>query len=183
MLATPAPWIRPLPNLLSAARLALAGVLPFLPPHLWLAAILTAGASDVLDGWIARRFRVESWSGGLLDGLADKLFVLSAILTLVGGGRIHLLAALPMLLRDLVVVGIGVRLSLRREWELLRHVPARLLGKLTTILLFATFVLLAASEEPLPGVQALTLATALCSGAAAVDYLMRMQRLGSSSPG
>src|SRR3954468_20772781 len=72
--------VRHLPNLLSALRLLAA------PVAAWLilqghdiAALLTfaaAGASDGLDGFIARRWGVTSAFGAWLDPVADKLLML-----------------------------------------------------------------------------------------------------------
>lgn len=43
-------------------------------PSAWLAVILVVlGLSDVLDGWLARRFRLTSRFGATLDAVADKL--------------------------------------------------------------------------------------------------------------
>lgn len=47
-----------------------------------LAAFGIASASDALDGWVARRFNQSTRLGRSLDPVADKLLVLSAILTL-----------------------------------------------------------------------------------------------------
>ena len=78
--------IRHLPNLLSALRLAAA------PLAAWLivdghdtAALLTfaaAGASDGLDGFIARRWGVTSSFGAWLDPAADKLLMLLCLIGL-----------------------------------------------------------------------------------------------------
>lgn len=47
-----------------------------------LAAFAVAALSDAIDGWVARRFGQESKLGRLLDPLADKLLLVSAVLTL-----------------------------------------------------------------------------------------------------
>lgn len=46
------------------------------------AVFLAASASDWLDGWVARRFNMESRLGSMLDPIADKGLVLSALITL-----------------------------------------------------------------------------------------------------
>jgi len=81
--------IRHVPNALSVLRLGFAVAFPFVPESWWIALVLAAGFSDWLDGWIARRFQATSWIGGLLDGVSDKAFVLSALFTRAGwaGGR------------------------------------------------------------------------------------------------
>ena len=41
-----------------------------------------AAVSDLIDGWVARRFRQESRLGRILDPIADKLLMVAAVLTL-----------------------------------------------------------------------------------------------------
>ncbi len=73
------------PGLLSLARLPLAIAFPFVVdrPGLALAVLLAAGLSDVLDGWIARRFAQVTPTGAALDPVTDKIFVLTVAITLV----------------------------------------------------------------------------------------------------
>ena len=47
-----------------------------------MAVFLTAGLSDALDGWIARRFNQHSALGRVLDPLADKFLMLTALIVL-----------------------------------------------------------------------------------------------------
>ena len=68
-----------IPNILSASRIALclpllmvdAMTVPF-----WVLYV-TAGTTDILDGFLARRWGVESKFGARLDSLADFVFVLA----------------------------------------------------------------------------------------------------------
>ncbi len=46
------------------------------------ATFAVAALSDLLDGWIARRFNQRSRLGTILDPLADKLLLLAAVITL-----------------------------------------------------------------------------------------------------
>jgi len=81
-------YIRFVPNILSTLRLILAGVFPFAPEPVWLWLIIGSGVSDVLDGWIARRWQVQSRLGAILDAVADKLFILVALLTIALAGKL-----------------------------------------------------------------------------------------------
>ncbi len=75
--------LRHLPNLISAGRLATIPVLLWLAARGWQDAfawlLLAAGASDLLDGWLARRFGWVSRFGAMLDSIADVALTLTAI--------------------------------------------------------------------------------------------------------
>jgi cardiolipin synthase (CMP-forming) len=106
--------MRHLPNLLSALRLTLA---PFaawavLNDHdtAALAAFAVAGFSDLLDGWIARRFGFTSRFGAWLDPIADKLLMLFCFIALLRVGAVPLWLVVLVLGRDLLVA-VGVALA------------------------------------------------------------------------
>lgn len=59
-----------------------------------------AGASDQVDGWLARRWHVESEFGKYVDPLADRLMIDAAIVLLVLDGRLPWPALAVILVRD-----------------------------------------------------------------------------------
>ena len=63
-----------------------------------------AGASDALDGFLARYFHWQSWWGSVLDPLADKLLQVSCYITLAWMGHIPYWLVTTIVLRDLVIV-------------------------------------------------------------------------------
>jgi CDP-diacylglycerol--glycerol-3-phosphate 3-phosphatidyltransferase len=65
-----------------------------------------AGASDFLDGYLARRWHVESVLGAFLDTTADKLLVTGALLALTSIGRVSIWAALVIMMREFLVMGL-----------------------------------------------------------------------------
>lgn len=82
-------WMRGLPNLLTFLRILAIPLIGWLltypgPRQAWTAMFLYLAASltDVLDGWIARRYGLVTALGKLLDPLADKLLVISTLLML-----------------------------------------------------------------------------------------------------
>ena len=105
-----------IPNLLTLSRIAsiplLVGVFYIESPlgnWLGLAVLIFAGATDFLDGYIARLMQQQSLFGKFLDPIADKLLVSSLILMLVAFDRIPGLAVLPavvILCRELLVSGL-----------------------------------------------------------------------------
>jgi len=66
--------------------------------------IVVAGASDGLDGFLAKTFDWRTRIGGLLDPIADKLLVTSVFLTLTYLGSVPIGLAIVVVLRDLVIV-------------------------------------------------------------------------------
>ena len=90
-------WLRQLPNVITSIRILL--VVPIamaLSGHrtvetLWLFCV--AGASDGIDGFLAKRFGWQTDLGGLLDPVADKLllatvFVMLALLGKIGRAHV-----------------------------------------------------------------------------------------------
>ncbi len=116
-----------LPNLLTLSRIL---AVPLLVALLWdpgtgatLAAFVVfcvAGATDYLDGYLARARGTVSKLGVFLDPVADKIMVAATIVMLVHLGTIHglvVIAALVILLREITVSGLreflaGVAVSL-----------------------------------------------------------------------
>jgi cardiolipin synthase (CMP-forming) len=114
---------RPLavPNLLTYARIvAVPAVVACLywqdvPQHgewlRWLALtiFITAGVTDFLDGYFARKWGEQSTLGQMLDPIADKLLVASCLLMLAFDGTIlgvHVWAAIVILCREILVSGL-----------------------------------------------------------------------------
>lgn len=80
------------------------------PTYRWgaIAVFALAALSDAVDGYIARRFNQRSRLGQILDPLADKLLLLSAIITLSfsdWGQRFPLWFPLLVIFRDLAAIG------------------------------------------------------------------------------
>jgi cardiolipin synthase (CMP-forming) len=79
------PW-QHLPNALTTLRMLLVVPLAWLirEAHFDAALVVAAmaGASDALDGWLAKRYGWQSWLGGVLDPIADKLMLVGCFLSL-----------------------------------------------------------------------------------------------------
>lgn len=93
--------LRYLPNLISIARTVSVPVLLWFASRGWQElfawGLLVAGASDILDGWLARRFGWTSRLGALLDSISDVLLASAAIVGLWLFHRETLLAAWPII--------------------------------------------------------------------------------------
>src|SRR5947207_8598255 len=136
--AVPVP-LQQLPNALTVGRLLLIPVFVALMlqaegGHSWAAGIVfaIAGITDQVDGFLARRWRVESQFGKVADPLADRLMIDAAVILLWHAGRLPWVA-LVVPARDLVLVA-GYRLVVDRGYEL----AVNLAGKAATWLLYAS---------------------------------------------
>ena len=131
-----------LPNLLTYGRIAAVPVVvalmywqSILHGGLWLrwvalAFFITAGITDVLDGYFARTWDQQSLLGRMLDPIADKLLVSSCLLMLAAEDTIKgwaLLAAVVILCREILVSGLREFLA-----ELRVSVPVTRLAKWKT---------------------------------------------------
>src|SRR5262245_16253972 len=155
-----------LPNALTLTRIVLVPVFVaffFWPGEVgrWIVFVLfcLAGATDALDGMLARKYGAESSFGRMLDPIADKLIVSAALLMLAHDHTldgIHLVPAFVILFREILVSGLreylaGADVSL----------PVTRIAKAKTAVQVAAIAALIASsatERMLPGVTILALA-------------------------
>jgi cardiolipin synthase len=70
--------------------------------------VFLAGFSDLLDGYLAKRYDWRSRLGGILDPLADKLLLVSLFVALAALALLPLWLAAVVIGRDLVIVSGGV---------------------------------------------------------------------------
>ena len=102
--------------------------------HSWPAAIVfgAAGVTDQIDGWLARRWHVESRFGTIADPLADRLMIDAAVILLWNADRLPWVAlAIPA--RDVALVA-GYKLVVDRGYDF----SVNLAGKAATWLLYAS---------------------------------------------
>src|SRR5262245_20722385 len=118
--AVSAPLAR-VPNALTILRLLLIPtfavlLIPAEGGDSWSAAIVfaVAGITDQIDGWLARRWHVESAFGRVADPLADRLMIDAAVIILVAvHHRLPWIALVLILARDALLIG-GYRGGLPR---------------------------------------------------------------------
>ena len=139
-------------------------------------AIFVAGAlTDILDGWIARKYQMFSAFGAFLDPVADKLAVTVALFLIVQWHH-----TVPIALLSAVIVGREITISALREWmaQVGAHglVKVAGLGKLKTIVQMTAISCLI-FREPLLGLPVFFIGEWLLGVAAALtlwsgaDYL------------
>jgi CDP-diacylglycerol--glycerol-3-phosphate 3-phosphatidyltransferase len=187
------PWTdvrRSLPNALTIARFVAIPVFVWLyvaagDGPAWGAGIFFAAAAltDQLDGYLARRWHVESRFGRVADPLADRLMIGTAAVLMLATGRIPILAAVVILSRDVALV-LGYRLLSPGGYEL----EVTFLGKTATWVLYAAlgFVLVTSKGTTWP-IVLLWIGVALSLGAG-LQYGLRAwrqtrRREGTLDPG
>ena len=133
---------RNVPNTLSFLRLLM------VPVFLWLilshhgawAILLLAISSltDLLDGYIARRFNQVTRLGQLLDPFADRLYIFTTLIGLVLTGVIPAWLAIVVIARDIMLLVVYPMLATHGYGPL----PVHYLGKAGTFALLYAFPLL-----------------------------------------
>ena len=163
-----------IPNFLTLLRMLCIPLLAatfYLPApwYFWLPCAVFAFASltDFLDGYLARKWQVQSESGALWDPIADKLVVAVALVYLLQDGRVWIASALIIFLRELLVSGL-------REYLGSRQIPmpvTRLAKWKTATQMIGLVVMLPA----LPGSQLLLAGNGLLAIAALLTAITGVQ--------
>jgi CDP-diacylglycerol--glycerol-3-phosphate 3-phosphatidyltransferase len=173
-----APSLAQLPNALTLLRFGLIPVFIVLVlqaegGHSWAAALVfgVAGITDQVDGYLARRWHVESEFGKYADPLADRLMIDAAIVLLWLADRLPLAALAIILVRDVILVG-GSRFATRRGYVF----DVSILGKAATwVLYLSLFCLLATTEGTRWPLWLFWIGIGM-AGAAGVQYVARVVR-------
>jgi CDP-diacylglycerol--glycerol-3-phosphate 3-phosphatidyltransferase len=135
----PLPVLAKLPNALTIARFALIPVFIVLLAqaeggHSWAAGIVfgVAAITDQVDGWLARRWHVESDFGRYADPLADRLIIDTAVIMLFIADRLPWAALVVIVARDVLLL-VGTKFVLPQGYEF----SVSFLGKAATWVLYA----------------------------------------------
>jgi len=138
-----------IPNILSCFRIILVPF--FVWAYLGLGNIplacaiyVLAGATDVIDGFIARKFNLITKVGMVLDPLADKLLQLTATATIAISGIAFMWVVFGILLIKEILMVIGGIMLYRRKDVV---VPAVWYGKVSSMYLFiVAFIIIACKQ-------------------------------------
>lgn len=165
------------PNTVSLSRLGLAFAFVLVTETRDRAAlILAAGATDFLDGWIARHRNSETTSGALIDPFADRVFVLAAVSAYLVHDILSTTQYFIFLSRD-VMTAIGFLVAKLVPRLKPVEFKARKLGKIVTVAQLG--VLLAILVVP-RFTGALIWIIGVLSAAAIVDYTLVLWRARAS---
>ena len=170
--------LRHLPNLITVLRMLLVVPLCRLIDDgrydLALIVAAVAGFSDALDGFLAKHFGWQSWIGGMLDPIADKLLMTAAFIWLALAGELPAWLVVVVVGRDVVIVlgaiayhALVGRFDAAPSW----------LSKLTTVIqiAFVLILLLRLSHwvaVPVTLRSVLIVVTAAITLASGLDYLV-----------
>ena len=115
-----------------------------------------AAITDLLDGYLARRWGQTSAFGAFLDPVADKLMVAAALILLVALGRADAYLAI-------IIIGREIAISALREWMAQlgrsRNVAVAFVGKIKTVAQMTALIALLLWEDVIPGVSTPILGT------------------------
>lgn len=138
-----------LPNIITAFRLLLVPLFSYyLVKEDYLVAFIVfavAAWSDVLDGYLARKYQAITNFGKICDPLADKALQLSALVILCLIGKLRIVFVLIILLKELTLILGGILLYKKKL-----IVPAQWYGKFASLLLnsaIAATILFPLSKE------------------------------------
>lgn len=138
--------MKQLPNILTVSRifLTLGFIYCVIQPGLWpviLATVLfsLASATDFYDGYFAKKYKLTSNFGKIMDPIADKFLMLSAFFIFVPMGFVPLGMFYVIFIRELFVT--GTRLAAIRKGE---FIAAEKAGKIKTALQVAVIFLILA---------------------------------------
>src|ERR1700733_14877795 len=139
--------LRALPNMISSSRVLLAAgfvVSDRVDARIGLVGL--AAATDFFDGWRARRAKLTSRWGALIDPFADRVFALVAVSTFLFTGELSTLGYFVMISRDLMTA-VGFLVARAIPWLQTVQFKARMSGKVVTILQLITLVVLLRFRE------------------------------------
>lgn len=158
-----------IPNALTVLRLLMVPCVPVLfahkQPYWALFVFLFASFTDVLDGYLARRFNQVTVFGKVVDPFADKLMLLATIICLCVYGHIPVWIVVPVFIKEAIMLTVGVLVYFKGL-----VIPANIFGKVAAAL-FALAVVASFFAETIGPWHVLALAVAtLVAYVALVQY-------------
>ncbi len=143
------------------------------------AIFIFAAVTDWLDGYLARRLNQMSAFGAFLDPVADKLFVVGALVVLLYLNRVEMLVAL-------IIVGREIAVSALREWMAklgqAKSVAVAFIGKLKTVSQMIAIPLLLYHDSLLDLLDCQWLGTLLINVAAVLTVISMLYYLRKALP-
>lgn len=129
------------PNVLTSIRIGL--VPPMIYSYLYMPKngetvaffiFLCSALTDILDGYIARKFNMVTKLGTVLDPLADKMMLISVLTIFVLNNKINFWILLVMAFKELLMI-LGAYFLYNNEDVV---IPANIYGKISTLVFYAS---------------------------------------------
>lgn len=136
-----------IPNMLTVSRLFLIPIYiwVFFSPNIEKSLLLStgifilAGITDLLDGYIARKYDMVTKWGTVIDPLADKLMQITVVVCLTIGGYIPVWLPIVIIAKEGLMILGGLTLYFGGEQVI---VPANMYGKLATVVFYLGILLI-----------------------------------------
>ena len=127
------------------------------------AVFILASITDVLDGYIARKYNMTTKLGQLMDPLADKLMQITVIVSMVAAGIIPLWFVIAAAVKEGLMIFGSAFLMVKKT-----YVQANIFGKLNTVVLFIALCIFLVW----PGIHPLAKTIMLCTSLALSIFAM-----------
>ena len=131
-----------IPNILTAMRFV---IIPIFGYYLYkeqyglaVSLFLLGGLTDILDGYIARKFNLITSFGKLADPLADKLMLITALVLLAGQGKIPAVILIIVVAKEIFMC-VGTVLLYKQENLV---VSANWYGKMATVVFYFAIIMI-----------------------------------------
>ena len=131
-----------LPNILTVTRIFMVPIFPLIyfsslenASIYALEFFLFVGATDMLDGYLARKYNLISAFGTAMDPLADKLMLIMVMLSFGIKGLLPLWIIIFIIVKELIMIFTGLYFYFKKEKYV---IASNIFGKSATMLLFLT---------------------------------------------
>ena len=132
-----------------------------------LAIFIAASVTDVLDGYLARKYDVVSKFGVVADPFADKMMQVTVLYTLYDSGYLEVWFFWIILVKEVLQIALGIWMVSLKPRII---VPANIFGKATTVLVFLTIILAAFQ---FPGILWIQVVVGLLAVITFSQYMMK----------
>lgn len=141
---------------------------------------ILAGITDIIDGYIARKYDLVTKLGTVLDPLADKLMQLTVLITFTTKGYIPVWAITIIGIKEVLMIIGGLILYYGKSDAV---IPANKYGKLATVMFYVTILTIAFSSTGANSLISMILivATVVITLIAFINYLIGFTRVNKEA--